>query len=71
MSITTAITVVGNLTADPEMRFTQAGIAVTSVTIATTERYLDKSSNEWKDAETTFVRGTVWNVATRSSMPWL
>jgi single-strand DNA-binding protein len=60
MSITTAITVVGNLTADPEMRFTQSGTAVTSVIIATTERYLDKSSNEWKDGETTFVLGTVW-----------
>lgn len=60
MSITTAITVVGNLTADPELRFTQSGTSVTGVTIASTERYFDRSSNEWKDGETTFVRGTVW-----------
>ncbi|HEV2347041.1 MAG TPA: single-stranded DNA-binding protein [Actinocrinis sp.] len=60
MSITTAITVVGNLTEDPQLRFTQSGTAVASVTIASTERYFDRSSNEWKDGETTFVRGTVW-----------
>lgn len=60
MSITTAITVVGNLTDSPELRFTQSGIAVASVTIASTERYFDRASNEWKDGETTFVRGTVW-----------
>lgn len=60
MSITSAITVVGNLTADPELRFTQSGTAVTSVTIASTERVLDRSTGEWKDGETTFVRGTVW-----------
>jgi len=60
MSITTAITVVGNLTEDPALRFTQSGTAVASVTIASTERYFDRSSNEWKDGETTFVRGTVW-----------
>jgi single-strand DNA-binding protein len=60
MSITTAITVVGNLTADPEMRFTQSGTSVTSVTIASTERVFDRSTNKWEDGETTFVRGTVW-----------
>jgi single-strand DNA-binding protein len=60
MSITTAITVVGNLTEAPQLRFTQSGTAVASVTIAATERYFDRSSNEWKDGETTFVRGTVW-----------
>lgn len=60
MSITTAITVVGNLTEDPQLRFTQSGTAVASVTIASTERYFDRASNEWKDGETTFVRGTVW-----------
>lgn len=60
MSITTAITVVGNLTEAPQLRFTQSGTAVASVTIASTERYFDRSTNEWKDGETTFVRGTVW-----------
>lgn len=60
MSITTAITVVGNLTDAPELRFTQTGTAVTSVTIAMTERVFDRSSGEWKDGDSTYVRGTVW-----------
>ncbi|MBR7833619.1 single-stranded DNA-binding protein [Actinospica durhamensis] len=60
MSITTAITVIGNLTDDPQVRFTQSGTSVASVTIASTERVYDRSSGEWKDGETTFIRGTVW-----------
>ncbi|MGK0740464.1 single-stranded DNA-binding protein [Leucobacter sp. Z1108] len=56
----TQITVVGNLTADPELRFTNSGIAVASFTIASTPRTFDKQSNEWKDGEALFLRGTVW-----------
>lgn len=56
----TQITVVGNLTADPELRFTNSGIAVVSLTIASTPRTFDKQSNEWKDGEALFLRGTVW-----------
>jgi len=47
----TIITVVGNLTADPELRYTQNGIAVANFTIASTPRSLDRASGEWKDGE--------------------
>jgi single-strand DNA-binding protein len=53
-------TVTGNLTADPELRFTNTGRAVASFTIANTPRYLDKSTGQWKDAETWFVRCSAW-----------
>ena len=53
-------TVVGNLTADPELRYTQNGIAVASFTIASTPRIFDKRANEWKDGETVFLRASVW-----------
>lgn len=56
----TAITVVGNLTADPEIRYTQSGVAVASFTIASTPRSFDRSTGEWKDGEALFLRGTVW-----------
>ena len=54
------VTVVGNLTNDPELRFTPSGAAVASFTIASSSRYLDKASNEWKDSEPVFMRCSVW-----------
>jgi len=56
----TVITVVGNLTADPELRYTQNGLAVANFTIASTPRTLDRASNEWKDGEALFLRVSVW-----------
>ena len=60
MSGETLVTVVGNLTADPELRFTQSGVAVASFTVASTPRTFDRQSNEWKDGEALFLRCTVW-----------
>ena len=54
------ITVVGNLTNDPELRFTPSGAAVASFTVASSSRYLDKQTNEWKDSDSTFLRCSVW-----------
>jgi single-strand DNA-binding protein len=54
------VTVVGNLTNDPELRFTPSGAAVASFTIASNSRYLDKATNEWKDGEPVFMRCSVW-----------
>jgi single-strand DNA-binding protein len=56
----TIITVVGNLTADPELRYTQGGLAVANFTIASTPRTLDRASNEWKDGEALFLRASCW-----------
>jgi len=56
----TVITVVGNLTADPELRYTQNGIPVVGFTIASTPRSLDRQSNEWKDGDALFLRASVW-----------
>jgi single-strand DNA-binding protein len=56
----TVITVVGNLTADPELRYTQAGLPVANFTIASTPRHFDQASNEWKDGEALFLRASVW-----------
>lgn len=60
MANDTVITVIGNLTADPELRFTQSGVAVASFTIASTPRTFDRQSNEWKDGEALFLRASVW-----------
>lgn len=54
------VTVVGNLTNDPELRFTPSGAAVASFTIASNSRFLDKTTNEWKDGEPVFMRCSVW-----------
>jgi single-strand DNA-binding protein len=54
------VTFVGNLTSDPELRFTPSGAAVANFTVACTPRTLDKNTNEWKDGETTFLRCQVW-----------
>jgi len=59
----TTLTVIGNLTNDPELRFTPAGAAVANFTIASTPRTFDKNSNEWKDGETLFLRASVWREA--------
>lgn len=56
----TAVTVVGNLTSDPELRYTQAGLAVANFTIASTPRHFDKATNDWKDDEALFLRASVW-----------
>lgn len=56
----TVITVVGNLTADPELRFTANGLAVANFTIASTPRTFDRATNEWKDGEALFLRASVW-----------
>jgi single-strand DNA-binding protein len=56
----TIITVVGNLTADPELRYTQNGVAVANFTIASTPRMFDRASGEWKDGEALFLRASVW-----------
>jgi single-strand DNA-binding protein len=60
MSGETTITVVGNLTADPELRYTQTGLAVANLTIAATPRTFDRASNDWKDGDTLFMRCSVW-----------
>jgi single-strand DNA-binding protein len=54
------LTIVGNLTNDPELRFTPSGAAVASFTVASNSRYLDKTTNEWKDGEPVFMRCSVW-----------
>lgn len=59
----TIITVVGNLTADPELRFTQSGAAVASFTVASTPRTFDRQANEWKDGEAMFLRCSIWRDA--------
>jgi single-strand DNA-binding protein len=59
----TVITVVGNLTADPELRFTPSGAAVASFTVASTPRTFDRQSNEWKDGEALFLRCSIWRQA--------
>ena len=59
----TQATIVGNLTTDPELRFTPSGAAVANFTVASTPRTFDKHSNEWKDGETLFMRCSVWRDA--------
>jgi single-strand DNA-binding protein len=59
----TTITVIGNLTDDPELRFTPSGAAVAKFRVASTPRFLDKQSGEWKDGEPLFLSCTVWRQA--------
>ena len=59
----TVITIIGNLTGDPELRFTPSGAAVANFTVASTPRQFDRTSNEWKDGETLFMRCSVWRDA--------
>ena len=59
----TVITVIGNLTNDPELRFNPSGSAVVNFTVASTPKTFDRNSNEWKDGETLFLRCAVWREA--------
>ena len=59
----TVITVVGNLTDDPELRFTPSGAAVASFTVASTPRTFDRQTNEWKDGDALFLRCSIWRQA--------
>lgn len=59
----TVITIVGNLTADPELRFTPSGAAVANFTVASTPRNFDRQTNEWKDGEAMFLNCAVWRQA--------
>src|SRR3954467_13468723 len=59
----TVITLVGNLVDDPELRFTPSGAAVAKFRIASTPRFLDKATNEWKDGESLFLSCSVWRQA--------
>lgn len=59
----TVITIIGNLTQDPELRFTPSGAAVANFTVASTPRQFDRQTNEWKDGETLFMRCSVWRDA--------
>lgn len=56
----TVLTVVGNLVADPELRYTQGGLAVANFTIASTPRHFDRDKNDWVDDEALFLRSSVW-----------
>ncbi|MBX7472728.1 single-stranded DNA-binding protein [Streptomyces sp. MAG02] len=60
MSGETSITIAGNLTADPELRFTQSGIPAANFTVASTPRTFDKQSGQWVDGDPLFLRCTVW-----------
>lgn len=60
MANDTTITVIGNLTADPNLRFTTGGAAVVDFTVASTPRTFDRASSQWKDGETLFLRCTAW-----------
>jgi single-strand DNA-binding protein len=59
----TSITIIGNLTRDPELRYTATGQAVASFTVASTPRYMDKATNEWKDGDSLFLGCNVWRQA--------
>ena len=59
----TTITVVGNLTADPELRFTPSGAAVANFTVASTPRTFDRQTNEWRDGDAMFLNCAVWRHA--------
>lgn len=60
MSGETTITVIGNVTADPELRYTQSGTPVTNFTVASTPRTYDKQANQWRDGEPLFLACSVW-----------
>ena len=57
------VTIVGNLADDPELRYTQSGVAVVSVRVGSTPRTFNRSTNEWVDGETVWVRCTAWREA--------
>jgi single-strand DNA-binding protein len=59
----TQITIVGNLVGDPELRYTPTGQAVANFRVASTPRFLDKATNEWKDGDSLFLSCNVWRQA--------
>ena len=63
MANDTIITIIGNLTSDPELRFQPSGVAVASFTVASTPRSFDRQANEWKDGDTLFMRCSIWREA--------
>jgi single-strand DNA-binding protein len=63
----TQITISGNLTADPEIRYTPTGQAVAKFTVASTPRFLDKTTNEWKDGDALFLTCNVWRQAAENT----
>jgi single-strand DNA-binding protein len=63
----TTITVVGNLTADPDLRFTSTGVAVLDFTVASTPRVYDRESGEWRDDRTLFLRCNLWRQAAENA----
>lgn len=67
MSGDTTITVIGNLTADPELRFTPAGAAVANFTVASTPRTYDRNKNEWIDGDALFMRCNIWRDAAENA----
>ena len=62
-AVDTTITMIGNLVDDPELRFTPSGAAVAKFRVASTPRYLDKQTNEWKDGESLFLQCQIWRQA--------
>jgi single-strand DNA-binding protein len=60
MANETTLTIIGNMTNDPELRFTPSGAAVANFTVASTPKTFDRNSNEWKDGETLFMRCAAW-----------
>jgi single-strand DNA-binding protein len=63
----TQITIVGNLVADPELRFTPAGQPVATFRVASTPRYMDRETNEWKDGDSLFLTCNVWRQAAENA----
>lgn len=59
----TTICVTGNVTSDPELRFTPSGAAVANFTVASTPRHFDKTANEWRDGDALFLRCSIWRQA--------
>ncbi len=62
----TNITLIGNLTDDPELRFTPSGYAVANFTVASTPRNYDRTTNTWKDGDTLYLRCSIWREAAES-----
>ena len=60
MANDTVITVIGNLTGDPNLRYINSGTAVVDFTVASTPRTFDRNTNQWKDGETLFLRCSAW-----------
>lgn len=63
MSGDTTLTIIGNLTADPELRFTPAGVAVANFTVASTPRKFNAQTNQWEDGDALFLRCSLWRQA--------